>query len=390
MDFEPSEEQRLITSTVRSFVAKEMIPLEQEFPGDGGLPEEAMAGLQQKVRDLGFWALDVPVEYGGGGLDNLGITLVNFEILQCLFPFYQPQRVFGIGGTGVSGHGHPLFSASEEQKQKYLMPMLAGQMEACLALTEPNAGSDASHLETRAVRDGDNYVINGRKIFISFADRADVCVVIAATDPAKGPRGMDAIIVEKGTPGYSIVRQIPTLGTFAPCELLFDDCVVPVSNRIGEPGQGLQIAMKWIDAERILAGAYSVGRGLRLLDIMIDYAERRSTFGAPLIDRQAVQFMLVDSAMEIHTLRWATLYTAWKADRGLDTRNEESLVKALGGEAVNRIADRAIQVHGGYGVTKDLPLERIYREARVFRIWDGASEIQRITMLKGLRRGWRP
>jgi acyl-CoA dehydrogenase len=390
MDFEPSEEQRMIAQTVRAFVQKEMIPLEATYATDEGLPPDAMAELQQRVKNLGFWAIDVPVEHGGGGQDNVGTTLVNIEILQCLFPFYQPQRVFGIGGTGVSGIGHPLWHATEEQKQKYLYPLLRGEMESCLALTEPDHGSDASYLETRAVRDGDNYIINGRKTFISFAERSDICMVVAQVDPSKGAKGMDAIIVEKGTPGYSIVREIPTLGTFAPCELLFEDVVVPVTNRIGEPGKGLEIALKWIDSERLLAGAYCVGRGLRLLEMMMDYAERRVTFGEPLINRQAVQFMIADSAMESHTLRWATMYTAWKTDRGMDTRSEENLVKAMAGEAVNRIADRAIQVHGGYGVTKDLPLERIYREARVFRIWDGASEIQRVQLVKGLRKGWRP
>ena len=390
MDFEPDEQQRMIAQTVRSFVQKEMIPLESQYATDDGLSPDAMGMLQQKVKDIGFWAIDVPVEHGGGGQNNVGTTLVNIEILQCLFPFYQPQRVFGIGGTGVSGIGHPLWSATEEQKEKYLYPMLRGEKESCLALTEPDHGSDASRLETRAVRDGDNYIINGRKTFISFAERSDICMVIASSDPSKGAKGMDAIIVEKGTPGYTIVRQIPTLGTFAPCELLFEDVVVPVTNRIGEPGKGLEIAMKWIDAERILAGAYCVGRGRRLLDMMPDYAERRVTFGEPLINRQAVQFMLADSAMEIHTIRWATLHTAWKADRGEDTRTEENLVKAMAGEAGNRTADRAIQLRCAEGVTKDLPIERIYREARVFRIWDGASEIQRIQMVKGMRKGWRP
>lgn len=390
MEFEPAEQQRMITATVRSFVQKELIPLEQEYPTDDGLPADAMTDLQGRVREMGFWALDMPVEHGGGGLDNVGISLVNFEILQCLFPFYQPQRVFGIGGTGVPGHGHPLWAGNETQKEKYLYPMIRGEMEICMGLTEPDHGSDASTLDTRAVRDGDNYIINGRKIFISFAERSNACLVVASVDPSKGAKGMDAILVDTGTPGYDIVRKIPTLGTFAPCELRFEDCVVPVTNRVGEPGQGLEIALKWIDAERLLAGAYCVGRGLRLLEMMLAYAETRHTFGEPLINRQAVQFMLADSAMEIHTLRWATLHTAWKRDHDMDTRTDENLVKAMAGEAVNRIADRAIQVHGGYGVTKDLPLERVYREARVFRIWDGASEIQRVQMVKGLRKGWRP
>jgi acyl-CoA dehydrogenase len=281
-----------------------------------------------------------------------------------------------------------LFHCNEEQKERFLKPVLRGEIRFCFAQTEPDAGSDPAAMRTRGVQDGDSFILNGTKRFITGAGRADYAQVMAVTDPEKRARGgITCFAVDMKSPGVLLERQWPTMMGEAPWQIVFENVRVPAANVIGSVGGGFSLAQKWIQEGRIRGhGARPVGIAQRALDMMIDYSQHRVTFGRPLADRQAIQFMIADSAMELHAARLMVYECAWRHDRGDDVRNISYMVKIMSTEMAGRVVDRAIQVHGGVGLTKDLPLEWWYRQIRSTRITEGANEVLRWRLAQNLIR----
>lgn len=388
MDFTPTANQQKLIDDVRAFVEKEMIPLESEVRDDSGLSPERIRELQAKAQATPYWMPDVPGEFGGQGLDVLTQLLMQMELTRAFFPAFQPINAFNFGWCKGAVM---LFAGTPEQQQQYLYPVLRNEKRTTFGLTEPGAGSDGTGITTEAVRQGDHYVINGRKSLINGGATADFLLLFCVTDPGKRARGgISCILVDAGTPGFTVSRRIGAMVPTDLSELTFENCTVPVTQLLGEEGKGFQLGMQWVSTERLYSGVYCVGKGSRLLEMAARYAEERTQFGQPLIDYQAIQLMLADSMIDVYTAKWATLQAGAKADSGADIRTEASMVKAYGANAIGRVVDRVLQIYGGWGVTTDFPIERVYREARVHRIIDGTDEIQKITMVKGLRRGWRP
>lgn len=383
MDLELTDEQKMIVQTIRRFIQEEIVPLERELDPDAyELPPEHYQRLVSQVKQMGFWGLDVPKDYGGPGLDLVTRSLIAEETSQHRAGLYAPAYgVFGPGGGLVQ-----LYAGTEAQKQKYLYPVLRGEKRGFFALTEPSGGSDpARAIQTRAVRDGDEWVINGSKMFISGADVADFGLVFARTDPQAGRAGITCFIVDTDRPGFTVTRIIHTLRSAEyACELAFNNLRVPQENVLGEVGGGFALANEILSRTRIPYASASVGVAVAAQRMSIDWAKVRETFGQKLAARQAIQWMIVDNETDIRTARWLYLYAAHKADRNETFRFEAAMAKVYCTEAAGRVVDRAIQIHGGYGVSKDLPLERWWRELRIRRIGDGASEIQRIIMARDL------
>jgi acyl-CoA dehydrogenase len=385
MDLELSEEQKLIVANVRRFVREEILPLEDKLDPDAGeLPQEDFERLSAKVKAMGFYGLDIPAEYGGPGIDLVTRTLIAVEMAQHRAGLYAP--CYGVfGGAGLA----QLFEANEDQKQRYLYPTLRGEKHGFFGLTEPSGGSDpARAIETRAVRDGDDWVLNGAKIFISGADKADYGLVFARTDRSKGRDGVTCFIVERDMPGFHVRRVVHTLrSTYYATELQFEDLRVPQRNVLGEVNRGFAIANDRLTRQRIPYAAGCIGVAVKAQEMAIDYAKLRHTFGAPLATRQAIQWMIVDNEIDIRTSLWLVLAAAHKAQRNEPYRTEAAMAKLVASEAGGRVVDRAMQIHGGYGMTKDLPLERWYREMRIRRIGEGPSEVQRHIMARDLLGG---
>ena len=382
MDVLMSEEQRMITGAVRRFVREEVQPLERDLDPDAvELPPGELDRLKGIVQQMGLYHIDVPEDYGGPGLALTTRGLVAEEMSQHRAGLYLPcYGAFGSAGLAQ------LYAASDDQKDRYLYPMLSGEKRAFFGLTEPSGGSDpARAIQTKAVKDGDDWILNGSKLFSSGADRADFGLVFARTDPAKGRRGISAFLVDTDSPGFEVRRVVHTLrsanyGT----ELSFDDVRVPAANLVGEEGGGFSLANANLTRQRIPYSATCIGIAVAAQEMAISYSQQRETFGAALASRQAIQWMIVDNEIDIRTGRMMYLAAAEKAEQDEPFRFEAAMAKLTTTEGASRVVDRAIQIHGGIGVTKDLPLERWYREMRIRRIGEGPSEVQRIIMARDL------
>jgi alkylation response protein AidB-like acyl-CoA dehydrogenase len=382
MDLTLSDEQRLIVETMRRFVREEIVPLEDKLDPDASELEPAdHERLVEQVKAMGFYGLDIPEEFGGPGVDIVTRALLAMEMSQHRAGLYAPcYGVFGAVGLAQ------LYEASEDQKQRFLFPTLRGEKRAFFGLTEPSGGSDpARAIRTRAIRDGDDWVINGSKIFISGADRADYGLVFARTDPEKGRGGVTCFIVETATPGFRVRRVVHTLrSTHYATELEFVDLRVPSANILGELNGGFAIANDRLSRQRIPYAAYCLGPAIKAQELAIEYSKLRETFGAPLATRQSIQNMIIDSEIDLRTSRWLVLAAADRALKGLPFRAEAGMAKLVASEAAGRVVDRAMQIHGGYGVAKEFPFERWYRELRIRRVGEGPNEVQRLVIARDL------
>jgi acyl-CoA dehydrogenase len=383
MDFRLTEEQKLILGTVREFIKTELMPLEKplqeaELRGEGHeFPDRAtIRQLQMKAKELGLWGINTPEEYGGANLGTTMSALISMEMGQCLVPFN-----FGGGADNI------LFLANEEQKKEFLLPTINGERKSCFAITEPTAGSDATAIRMTAVQEpGGDWILNGEKIFITGGNEADFCIVFAVNDKEKGPRGgITAFLVDREMGWTS--HFVPTMGSWGPARLTFNNVRVPARNVLGEVGWGFKLAMAWIGNGRVLIPARAVGQAQRLLQMGLEYAQQRVAFGHPIADYQAIQWMLADSEVEINAAKWLVLHAAWMQDSGMDNRHEASIAKLYGSQMVGHVADRVLQIHGGMGYTKELPIERLYREVRLYRIFEGTDEIQKRAIAKNLLKG---
>jgi acyl-CoA dehydrogenase len=377
MDFALSDEQRMILGTVRAFVKKELMPVEAEIQraeleGRHFPDRPTLRQLQATARRAGLWGLLTPEEYGGANLGFLMTALITMETARALVPF-----TYGGSADNI------LYQCTPAQRERYLVPTIEGERQSCFALTEPDTGSDATNIKMPAVRDGDDWVLDGQKVFITNGCEADFAIVFAVTDRSKGYKGgVTAFLVDRSMGWTS--RRIETMGSWGPAELHFENVRVPAENVLGEVGNGFQLAMAWIGQGRLLIPARAVGQAQRLLEMGREYARQRIAFGHPIADYQAIQWMLADSAVEIEEVGWLVLSAAWRADQSGDARHAISMAKLAGAEMIWRVADRVLQIHGGTGYTKEMPIERVMRDVRVYRIYEGTDEIQRRSIARNL------
>lgn len=375
MDFELPEELRMLKETVRRFVDRELIPIEMESMDGPDLKPEVRASLEQKARELGLWLLDIPEEYGGQGLKLLGMAVIWEELARTIA---LPPR----GPSILGPEAKPLlFALNDEQKKRYLLPLIEGKKKTAFAQTEPDAGADPGSMRTTALRDGDDYIINGAKRFISFAADADFLQLVAATDRSKGSRGgLSVFLVDMNTPGVSVTRKQQKMMGDVTYELSFDDVRVPVENRVGEEGKGMALAQSWIMAGRIYQACRGLGVAQRCIELASRYAKQRVTFGAPLASRQAVQFKIADAFIGHQVGQNYVYQTAWKADHGKLSRHETFITKVFCTELGFQTADACMQIHGGIGLTVDLPIHKMWKDARSFMITEGAVEVMRMAL----------
>lgn len=381
MDFELTHEQRMLVRTVRDFIAAELAPLEEEVERTGALDPAKARAIFEKSRALGLYAMNIPEEHGGGGLSALDTMLVEEQFGRTSDILIR--RAFG-------NVYEVLLSCAGAQVERWLRPTVRGERVCSIAITEPGAGSDAASITTRARRDGASWRLTGGKHFISDGLVSDFFIVSAVTDPAKGARGISLFLVDKGLPGVTIGRDQPMMGLrgTSHVELAFDDVPLEAETMVGAEGEGFRMALGVLGRVRLAqVGARSIGKATKILDLTLDYARERRQFGQPIGEFQMIQQMLADSALEINAARLALWQAASDIDRGVDPRGRISLVKVQAAETLGRVADRAVQVFGGMGFCKDLPIERYYRDARIYRIFDGTSEIHRTVMARLLLKG---
>ena len=388
MDFSLTDEQQLIIKTTREFVQNELYPHEKEVEETGVLRDELYRELKAKAVDAGLYAANMPVEVGGGGLDTVTWVLYEKEL----------------GRTGYALHyscvGRPsniLLACEGEQRERYLLPTVRGERVECLAMTEPGAGSDLRSMKTSAVAVGGDYVINGTKHFISHADHADYVILFAASGEERTPGGrprpaarkyITAFLIDMGHPGFVLrpgYKNVSHRG-YTNSILEFNDCRVPKSAILGELHRGFEVANTWLGATRLQVAATCLGRAERALELSTQWAVDRVQFGQPIGKFQGVSFKLANMAVELRAAELLTLEAAWKRDRKIDTDQDMAIAKLKASEMLAMVADEALQIHGGMGLMSDLPLERIWRDARIERIWDGTSEVQRHIISRSLLR----
>ncbi|WP_370241428.1 MULTISPECIES: acyl-CoA dehydrogenase family protein [Rhodobacterales] len=374
MHFGLTEEQRMIVDTTRAFVETELYPHEALVERTGHLPMELIRELQKKAMEAGLYAANMPEEVGGAGLDTLSWLLYEREL---------GRTNYALHWTCVARPSNILLAGTPEQREKYLMPCIRGETWDCLAMTEPGAGSDLRGMSASARQDGEDWILNGTKHFISHADVAGFTIAFLATGEEDTPRGkkkkITAFFVDKGTKGFTVrdgYRNVSHRG-YTNSVLEFDDCRVPARNILGEVHKGFDVANDWLGATRLQVAATSIGRAQRALDHALTYAAERKQFGQQIGKFQGVSFKLADMALELKAAELLTYEAAWKFDEGSVTDGDMAMAKLKATEALAMIADEAIQIHGGMGLMDELPLERIWRDARVERIWEGTSEIQR-------------
>ena len=377
-DFSPDETTRRLLDTVRRFVRTELFPIEEEVEREGALAPERAAGIFGKARALGLYAMNMPCELGGGGLSAVQICLVEEQFGHTKDILIR--RAFG-------NAYEVLLECRGVQRERWLAPVVRGERVCSIAITEPGAGSDAAGIRTRAARDGDGWRLNGAKHFVSDGLFSDFFVVSAVTDPDAGGRGISLFLVDKALDGVRVGRDQPMMGLVGTShvELFFDDVALGPECLLGDEGRGLGLVFNTLGRIRLAhIGARALGLSRRLLDAMTDYANERRQFGRPIGEFQLVQQMIADSAIEIASARLLMLHTAWRIDRGDPAREGISMVKVQASESLGRVADRAVQVFGGAGYCKDHAVERMYRDARISRIYDGTSEIHRGVVARGL------
>ena len=378
MDFSLNEEQRLLIETARRFVRAELIPLEQEIADKGSLEPAKARAIFEKSKALGLYAVNIPAELGGGGLSAVDTCFAEEQFGHTTDILIR--RAFG-------NVYEVLLLANDAQRERWLLPSVRGERVFSVCFTEPEAGSDAAGIKTRATRDGDGWLLTGQKIFISDGAFSDFFVVSAVTDPSKGAKGISLFIVDKGMPGFTVGRDQPMMGLAGTShvELFFDQVRLGPEHLLGQEGRGLNHAFETLGRIRLAQiGARAVGKATRILDMTTEHARERKQFGKPIGEQQLIQQLLADSAMEINAARLMLLWAAHEIDQGRDARERISMVKVYASEMLGRVADRAVQVFGGMGYCKDLPIERFYRDARIFRIFDGTSEIHRTVIARSM------
>jgi acyl-CoA dehydrogenase len=377
VDFQLPDELKMLRDLVRRFVDDELIPLEGKSLDGGNLKPDIAAHLIERCKALGLWQLDLPEEWGGQGLGALGRAIVWSELGRTVA---LPVRNVKILGPDIRA---PLYALEGEMRERYLMPSIRGERDSCFAQTEPDAGSDPASMRTTAVRDGDHYVINGVKRFISNADAADFVILMAATDRAKGSHGgISCFVFDMDTPGIKLTTQYKTLTDERPWEIVFDNVRVHASHLVGKEGHGFSLGQGWIGAGRIKQGARALGATRRCLELASAYAKDRVTFGQPIAHRQAIQWRLVDSYVALEAGTLLVYRAAANVDRGEGDRNEAYLVKLFCTEMAWQAADMCLQVHGGIGLTTDLPVERLWRDQRSHMITEGTPEIMRMALAR--------
>ena len=378
MDFTLPEELRMLRENLRRYVDKEMIPVERETTTeDEELLPEWRTKFEKGMKDLGLYMFDIPEAYGGQGLGIMARCIIWEELARTVA---LPARHASITGPSVRAI---LFELNDALKERFLYPVLRGEKHACFGQTEPDAGSDPGSMRTTAVRDGDDYLINGVKRFITGAHKADFIQLMAATDRAKGSRGgISCFLIDMDTPGIKITARYKTMMGDRPCEIVFDNVRVPAAQRVGEEGEGFKFGQKWLGVGRLHHGARALGVAERCLQMASTYAKQRVTFGKPLSERQAIQFMLVDSYVELKAARLMVWDAACKMDTGEEVRNDCYIAKMYADEMAFRVADRCMQIHGGIGLTTDLPIERMWRQQRSYRITEGATEVMKMVIAR--------
>ena len=373
MNLELTEEQKLLQKTVREFSESEVKPLAKEIDETGRFPRDTF----KKAAELGLTGIAFPEAEGGAGFDHIAYSIAIEEISRCC------------ASTGVilsvqnSLYCDPIHRfGTDEQKKKFLLPFARGEKIGCYALTEPQAGSNAAALQTKAIKKGDKYVVNGTKAWITNGGAADAAIVYVNTDPPKGEKGITALVVEKGTPGFKVGKEEKKLGINATacCELVFTDCEVPAANRIGNEGEGYKVALSTLDGGRIGIAAQATGIAQGAFDAALAWSQQRMAFGHPISQFQAIQFMLADMSTEIDAARLLVRKAAWRQDTGARFSMDAAIAKLFASEMATRVTHKAIQIHGGYGYSREYPVERAYRDARITEIYEGTSEIQRLVI----------
>jgi len=373
VNLELTEEQELLQKSVREFAEAEVCPLAKELDETGHFPH----ALFKKAAELGLTAVAFPESVGGAGFDHIAYTIMMEEISRCCA---STGTVLSVQN---SLYCEPLHRyCTEEQKKTFLLPFARGEKIGCFALTEPQAGSNAAALQTKAVKRGDKYVVNGTKAWITCGGVADAAIVYVNTDPAKGEKGITALVVEKGTPGFKVGKEEKKLGIHATacCELVFTDCEVPERNRIGNEGEGYKVALSTLDGGRIGIAAQAIGIARGAFEAALKYSQERLAFGHPISQFQAIEFMLADMATEIDAARLLNRKAAWKQDTGARFSMDAAMAKLFASEMATRVTHKAIQIHGGNGYSREYPVERNYRDARITEIYEGTSEIQRLVI----------